>query len=84
MKRYIFRLLISLDQLLNTITNGEPDETLSSRLGRNKRRKTITGKIGCEILDTIDKDHCEISVEEIDDPHHMGKVIREITIKEVK
>lgn len=33
-KRYFWRVLISIDQLLNTVAGGDPDETLSSRLGK--------------------------------------------------
>lgn len=78
LKGYLFRVLIGVDQLLNCLTNGEPDETLSSRFGRNRKRGATTGKVGCVVLDTIDQDHCAVSIEEVDDPHHMGKVIREI------
>ena len=36
MKRYIWNLAVSLDQLVNTIFGGYPDETISSRLGKLK------------------------------------------------
>lgn len=29
------RVLVSIDQLGNTLTGGKPDETISSRVGRN-------------------------------------------------
>lgn len=32
---YIYRLAVSVDQLLNVFLFGDPDETLSSRLSRN-------------------------------------------------
>ena len=35
MKRFAYNLLISVDQLLNTLLLGHPDETVSSRLGRS-------------------------------------------------
>lgn len=34
-KQYILNLFIALDQFLNTIFGGHPDETISGRLGRN-------------------------------------------------
>ena len=34
MLKLIFNLFLALDQLLNTLLLGHPDETLSSRLGR--------------------------------------------------
>lgn len=33
-KAYIYNVLITLDQLINSLLLGDPDETLSSRLGR--------------------------------------------------
>ena len=37
MKQYLFNILIWIDQGLNTITGGDPDETVSSRLGKSHR-----------------------------------------------
>lgn len=75
-------VLIGADQFANSLTGGFPDETLSSRLGRGRKRGTTTGKVGCEVLDAIEKNHCAASIEETPDgqtdPHHLGKVIREI------
>ena len=34
MKRYLFNLLLALDQFVNAILLGDPDETLSSRCGK--------------------------------------------------
>jgi hypothetical protein len=34
MKRYLWNLLISLDQFANTVLGGSPDETISSRTGK--------------------------------------------------
>lgn len=40
---------------------GDPDETISSCLGRNARYDNLSrmGRILCCLLDLIDKDHCE-------------------------
>jgi len=35
--RYLLNLLVALDQLANSLLAGDPDETISSRLGRIKR-----------------------------------------------
>lgn len=35
MRRYIWNVLIALDQLLNAILGGDPDETVSSRAAKN-------------------------------------------------
>jgi hypothetical protein len=34
-KKYLKNILISIDQLINTLAGGDPDETISARLGRN-------------------------------------------------
>jgi len=34
-KRYFINILISLDQFINTLLGGDPDETLSSRAAKN-------------------------------------------------
>jgi hypothetical protein len=64
MKRYIWNLLISLDQLLNTLINGDPDETISSRMGKRAREGDQLGKLVCRVLNIFDKNHCEKSIEE--------------------
>jgi len=65
MKRYIWNLLISIDQLCNTILGGYPDETMSSRMGKHvaKNDNWISCFI-CNLLNKIDKDHCKKSIEE--------------------
>lgn len=35
MKRYLFNILLALDQLGNVLTGGFPDETMSSRMGKH-------------------------------------------------
>ena len=38
MKKWIVNILIGIDQLANACCGGDPDETLSSRLGKTKLR----------------------------------------------
>lgn len=44
---------------------GDVRETISSALGKNQYRKTLTtfGKIICWVLDTLDKNHCAKSIQ---------------------
>ena len=44
---------------------GNVNETISSALGKNQRDGTLSwfGKVICKILDTIDKNHCEKSIQ---------------------
>lgn len=37
MRRYIWNVVVAVDQLFNALTGGDPDETLSSRLGKAER-----------------------------------------------
>lgn len=59
MKRYLFNVLVGLDQLVNAVTGGDPDMTLSGRMGRavEEGRCKACGLV-CWLLDKIDTDHC--------------------------
>ncbi len=60
--RYIWNILISIDQLANTLLAGDPDETLSSRMG--KKRETCKPCYWlCRILSLLQPEHCEKSIE---------------------
>ena len=59
-KQYFWNILISIDQLLNTLIGGDPDETISSRCGK---RKIKVCKWLCKALHMFDKNHCEESIE---------------------
>lgn len=62
--RYIWNFLIALDQLANTLLGGDPDETMSSRMGKNIRAgKCTLCKVICLVLNKIDPNHCEKSIE---------------------
>lgn len=66
---YIVRLLIALDQLGNAVLLGNPDETISSRVGRH----AVAGKrwaLACEwIIDRLffaltgEWNHCRANIE---------------------
>lgn len=85
MRGYFGRLLIGIDQFLNIVFGGFEDETISSRLGREKQYGDLAGKVGCAILDALDPNHCSSSIEETPegetDPHHLGRVIYELPPK---
>ena len=55
-RKYLRNLLVAIDQLLNTILGGDPDETISSSLGK---RDWWLGRFICWVLDFFDKNHCE-------------------------
>lgn len=56
---YVKNLLLSLDQLLNVLLGGDPDETLSRRAGRARDRGEGWGCWLCKYLDKIDPRHCD-------------------------
>jgi len=64
-KKYGWNLLISLDQFINTVFGGDPDETLSSRMGKREKDCKICLVI-CLLLNLFQKDHC-IKAEEKDE-----------------
>jgi hypothetical protein len=79
---YFYDMALSVDQLgnvtckelfndvliVNSSTNrfGNPDETISSVLGKNKRDNTLTkgGKVLASILDKLDKNHITNSIDQ--------------------
>ena len=64
MKKYLFNILISIDQLINTILGGCPDETISSRMGKHVVKKdNFICNIICKLLNLIDENHCVKSIE---------------------
>lgn len=64
MKTYFWNTLISIDQLVNTILGGSPDETLSSRMGKHLAKKDcVICNFLCGLLNLIQKDHCVKSIE---------------------
>jgi hypothetical protein len=68
---YCWNILIAIDQLINTFFGGDPDETLSSRMGKwartgknNKGTRKRVYKISNFIVELFEKDHFSKSVEE--------------------
>lgn len=66
--RYIWNILIAIDQLGNALLAGDPDETMSSRFGKwlDEPRGTWRWRIAyfiCRLLHLLDKGHCEKTIE---------------------
>lgn len=59
---YSFRLMISVDQLMNTALNGSEDETISSRAAKRRSTK-LWAKALCWLLNKLDPGHCEKAIE---------------------
>ena len=64
---YIRRVLIAIDQLINTICGGDPDETISSRLGKKARAGSIEANIACWLIGKFffhgNTNHCSEVIE---------------------
>jgi hypothetical protein len=60
---YFRRLFVAADQLLNVILGGDEDETISSRIAKDRRRGRKFACVLCRILDWIDPHHCEKAIE---------------------
>jgi hypothetical protein len=64
MKKYIKNFFIAIDQFFNTLFGGDPDETISSRMGKHLAKKDcpLCNSL-CWLLNLIQKDHCIKSIE---------------------
>ena len=69
-RKYLYNVWISFDQFVSTLFLGDPDETISSRLG--KLEQANGGKIPWRygplrllelVLNWIETDHCRKSIE---------------------
>jgi hypothetical protein len=60
--KYILNILIAIDESVNTITGGDPQETISSRAGKLQTR-VWWAKYLCKFLNLLDKNHCQNSEE---------------------
>ena len=68
--RYVLNLLLGLDQLGNVLLGGDPDETISSRLGRIATEhggeipwSRPLSRLAAWALDRIDEGHCTDAIE---------------------
>jgi hypothetical protein len=60
---YFRRLFVSVDQLLNVVFGGHEDETISSRIAKDRRRGKKFACVLCRVLDWLDPHHCEKAIE---------------------
>jgi hypothetical protein len=54
---YLKRALIGLDMFMNVLTDGDPDETISSRSARAAEKGRKWGIFMSKFLDEFQKDH---------------------------
>lgn len=56
---WLHRALVGADQFLNVLTDGNPDETISSRAARAAEAGSPVGKVISDFLDVFQKAHGE-------------------------
>lgn len=56
--RRAWRIAVGYDQLLNVVTGGNVDETISSRANRARIEGQLWGCVLCRALDLIERNHC--------------------------
>lgn len=63
---YFWNILIGLDQLLNTVLGGYPDETISSRIGKLHRADPTSPfpRLACWFFGLFDENHCIDAIED--------------------
>ena len=61
--RRAWTLALAHDQLANAALGGDEDETLSSRAGKAARQGKRWACVLCRLLDRLDPNHCEKSIE---------------------
>lgn len=63
LRKWVFNILVSLDQFGNSLAGGDPDETISSRAAKGQLHGKWWGKAMCRFLDVFDHGHCPKSIE---------------------
>lgn len=66
MKAYLWNFLVLLDEFGNTLTGGDPGETISSRAGKAMQKGQTWGCVLCRFLNLFQKDHCIKSIDAAD------------------
>jgi hypothetical protein len=77
MKQYLLNVAIALDQVLNALRGGSPDETLSAAAWRTEQKGRLLGRIFRPLIDLtftlLEKEHCRKSFESERDGRHLPK-----------
>lgn len=63
MNRFLLNVLVWIDEGLNTLTLGSPDETVSSRAAKSRDKGQLFGCVLCRLLDWIKPGHCTESLQ---------------------
>lgn len=75
LRRYRYGLWISQDQFINALLAGNPDVTVSSKVGYMAAQGSKTAKVMAKVIDTLfyiaigQRNHCAVSIEH-DEAHY--------------
>lgn len=77
MKQYLLNVVIAVDQTLNALRGGLPDETLSAAAWRTEQKGRLLGRVFRPLIDLLfaplEKDHCRKSYESERHGSHLPK-----------
>ena len=77
MKQYLSNVAIAIDQVLNALRGGSPDETLSAAAWRTEQKGRLLGRLFRPLIDLIfalfEEDHCRKSYESERNGRHLPK-----------
>ena len=64
LKKYLLNILLALDFVGNALTGGDPEETISSRIGKKmaKEKNCYICAALCWLLDKMDRRHCKDAI----------------------
>ena len=77
MRQYLLNVAIAIDQVLNALRGGSPDETLSAAAWRTEQKGRLLGRLFRPMIDLIfalfEKNHCQKSFESERNGRHLPK-----------
>lgn len=62
-QRYLLNFAIWLDEGGNTLTGGDPGETISSRSAKARNEGRWWGCVMCKLLNLFQRGHCDKALE---------------------
>lgn len=83
--KYIFNVLVAIDQLGNALIGGDPDELISSKMGKylmTAKKGTFKWYIAmaiCVPLNFFDKNHCIDAIELEEGEYDLWKTLKRKT-----
>ena len=80
MKQYLLNVAIAIDQTLNALRGGSPDETLSAAAWRTEQKGRLLGRVFRPLIDLaflpLEKDHCRTAFESERNGRHLPEEYR--------